>query len=272
MQNACQQIAGQNFLQTAKVSSAWKRVYQFVQSQDRFLQRQDNFGAKVKSTSRHPTTIASHETKILMGLANSCPGSLTQVVVETSTGSDQVAGIVVTPGLVTVGPHKSSCRVPVEITNNTDHTVVIPEKAVLASLKIAKDVIPPTATENTATTDCDDDFGNLFDLEATNLNAEQKRRTMDMLKKVSYVFARDQNDLGCAPDVEHEIHLSDSIPARQPCRRVPPGQLEEFKESIEQMLSSGVVCTPMLQAWDWVQFFTNCKMARNVFWRMVVYW
>ncbi|CAB4012589.1 ATP-dependent DNA helicase PIF1 [Paramuricea clavata] len=44
--NACQQIAGQNFLQTAKVSSAWKRVYQFVQSQDRFLQRQDSFGAK----------------------------------------------------------------------------------------------------------------------------------------------------------------------------------------------------------------------------------
>ncbi|CAB3989534.1 Hypothetical predicted protein, partial [Paramuricea clavata] len=63
--------------------------------------RQDSFGAKVKSTSRHPTTIAAHETKILMGLANSCPGSLTQVVVETSTGSDQVAGIVVTPGLVT---------------------------------------------------------------------------------------------------------------------------------------------------------------------------
>ena len=100
--NSCQQIAGLNFLQTAKVSSAWKRVYQFVQSQDRFLQRQDSFGAKVKSTSRHPTTIASHETKILMGLANSCPGSLTQAVVETSTGSDQVAGIVVTPGLVTV--------------------------------------------------------------------------------------------------------------------------------------------------------------------------
>jgi hypothetical protein len=35
--------------------------------------------------------------------------------------------------------------------------------------------------------------------------------------------------------------LSDSIQARQPCRRVPPGQLEEFKESIEQMLSSGVI-------------------------------
>ena len=174
--NACQQIAGQNFLQTAKVSSAWKRVYQFVQSQDRFLQRQDSFGAKVKSTSRHPTTIGSHETKIHMGLANSCPASLTKAVVETSTGSDQVAGIVVTAELVTVGPHKSSCRVPVEITNNTDHTVVIPAKATLASLKIAKDVITPTATENTGTTDCNDDFSNLFDLEATNLNAEHREQ------------------------------------------------------------------------------------------------
>jgi hypothetical protein len=27
-------------------------------------------------------------------------------------------------------------------------------------------------------------------------------------------------------------------------------------------------CTLMLQAWDWVQFFTNCKMARSMFWHM----
>ena len=197
--NACQQVAGQNFLQTAKVSSAWKRVYQFVQSQDRFCQRHDNLGAKLKSTRRHSTTIAAHETQILMGLANACPGSLTQAVVETNTGSDQVAGIVVTPGLLTLGPHKSSCRVPVEITNNTDQTIVIPAKAVLASLKIAKDVITP-ANENIATADCNDDFCSLFHLETTNLNAEQKRRTMDMLimDMMSHVFAKDQNDLGCA--------------------------------------------------------------------------
>ena len=84
-------------------------------------------------------------------------------------------------------------------------------------------------------------FDNLFDLDDTPLSAEQKERMLGILKRMSHVFARDQNDLGCAQAVEHKINFTDNVPSRQPCRRTPPGQLEEFKEAVENMSLSGVV-------------------------------
>ena len=84
-------------------------------------------------------------------------------------------------------------------------------------------------------------FDNLFDLDDTPLSAEQKERTLDILKRMSHVFARDQNDLGCAQAVEHTIHFTDIVPSKQPCRRALPGQLEEFKEAVKNMLYSGVI-------------------------------
>ena len=131
----CQRVAGQRFIETASISSKWKRVYQFIQSQERF-------------TNRHADGTVSEE---------------------------------------------------------------------------------------------GDDLSSLFDLDDTPMNTEQKERTFALLKKMSHVFARDQNDFGCAEAVEHEIHLTDNVPSREFCRRVPPGQLDEFKEAVEKMLSSGVI-------------------------------
>ena len=95
--------------------------------------------------------------------------------------------------------------------------------------------------ENGTVSEEGDDPSSLFDLDDTPLSTEQKGRTFALLKKMSHVFARYQNDLGCAEAVEHEIHLTDNVPSREFCRRVPPGQLDEFKEAVEKMLSSGVI-------------------------------
>ena len=78
-------------------------------------------------------------------------------------------------------------------------------------------------------------------MDYTPLNTEQKERTFALLKKMSHVFARDQNDLASAEVVGNEIHLTDNVPSREPYRRVPPGQLDEFKKAMERMLSSGVI-------------------------------
>ena len=131
----CQPVAGQRFIETANISSKWKRDYQFIQSQIRF-------------TNRHENGTVSEE---------------------------------------------------------------------------------------------GDDLISLFDLDDTPLNTEQKERTFALLKKMSHVFARDQNDLACAEAVENEIHLIDDVPSREPYRRVPPGQLDKFKEAVEKMLLSGVI-------------------------------
>jgi hypothetical protein len=49
------------------------------------------------------------------------------------------------------------------------------------------------------------------------------------------------NDLGCTEEIEHEIRLTDETPFRQPHRRVPQGQLEEFRMAVQDLLQSGVI-------------------------------
>ena len=51
--------------------------------------------------------------------------------------------------------------------------------------------------ENGTVSEEGDDLISLFDLDDTPLNTEQKERTFALLKKMSHVFARDQNDLAC---------------------------------------------------------------------------
>ena len=58
---------------------------------------------------------------------------------------------------------------------------------------------------------------------------------------MDYVFAKSNDDLGCTAEVQHEIKLTDDQPVKQPCRRVPPAQLDEFREAVEDMLEAGVI-------------------------------
>ena len=38
----CQRVAGQTYIETASISSKWKQVYQFIQSQIRFTNWHEN--------------------------------------------------------------------------------------------------------------------------------------------------------------------------------------------------------------------------------------
>ena len=58
---------------------------------------------------------------------------------------------------------------------------------------------------------------------------------------MSYVFAKSDHDLGCAEEIEHEIRLTDKIPVREPYRKVPQGQLEEFRTAMKDLLDPGVI-------------------------------
>ena len=41
--------------------------------------------------------------------------------------------------------------------------------------------------------------------------------------------------------VQHEINLMDDKPVKQSCRRVPPAQLDEFREAVKDRLEAGVI-------------------------------
>ena len=146
--------------------------------------------------------------------------------------------VAVTPSLVCLAPGKSTCKVPVEITNNSSFPVTLPPKIVIGELHIVSEVVPDESVPKKPSTQSDDCPVNL---EHAALTETQKRKVQTLLKEMDYVFAKGNNDLGRTVEVQHKIKLLDDKPVKQPCQRVPPGQLDEFQEAVKDMLEAGVI-------------------------------
>ena len=58
---------------------------------------------------------------------------------------------------------------------------------------------------------------------------------------MSHVFASSNRGLGWVNIVKHEIHLREELPFKELYRRVPPGQLEEFRDAIQDLLDTSVI-------------------------------
>ncbi|KAL0147914.1 hypothetical protein M9458_056791, partial [Cirrhinus mrigala] len=70
---------------------------------------------------------------------------------------------------------------------------------------------------------------------------EQQAELSDLLMQFSDVFALEDEDLGFTEKVQHEIHVTDDIPVKQPYRRIPPTQYKEVREHITKLLKKGVI-------------------------------
>ena len=55
------------------------------------------------------------------------------------------------------------------------------------------------------------------------------------------MFSKDSTDLGSTTEITHEIQLTDDILIRDPYRRVPPAQLDEFRIAVQDLLEAGVL-------------------------------
>ena len=69
-------------------------------------------------------------------------------------------------------------------------------------------------------------------LSDTDLNTEQKDKVADLFRKWSQIFSRGSTDLGFTDLVEHEIHLTDDKPFKDPPRHIAPGLFQEIKEHL----------------------------------------
>ena len=58
-----------------------------------------------------------------------------------STVSRLPPEVAVTPSLVCLGPGRSTCKVPVEITNNSGVPVTLPPKIVIGKLHVVSEVV-----------------------------------------------------------------------------------------------------------------------------------
>lgn len=158
-------------------SPAWTRAFNALKYHGKLFKEENANQLKVKSTSRRPIKIGSHEMVCVWGLARSIPGIPTKVNLESKECQDQSHGLVVTPSLVTLSPKGTKCPVPVEIsqiTNNISHPVILSPGETIATAYLAQGVVARDQGKSERTGPVDEQSEGVgVDLSDTPLTMEQ---------------------------------------------------------------------------------------------------
>lgn len=76
-------------------------------------------------------------------------------------------------------------------------------------------------------------------VDVSHSTAEQQDKVRKMLREESDVFAQNEWDTGCIPDLQMKIHLKDSIPVTKTYNSIPHHLYQEVKKHIQDLLSRG---------------------------------
>ena len=73
------------------------------------------------------------------------------------------------------------------------------------------------------------------------LNTDQLHEINKLLKKHVDIFSTGESDIGFCDRIKHRIDLIDETPFKQKTRRIPPAMINEVRQHIEQLLSTGII-------------------------------
>ena len=139
---------------------------------------------------------------------------------------------------------------PVRVCNMSAKTVTLQPKTsicdlhevkVLRSLPLGdKDSVKAHVNQHRAETEKPSHLDGV-DLSDTKLSPEQKQQASQFLNQWQHVFSKSPTDLGCTDLVQHEIHLENEQPFKEPYRRIPPALIQEVREHLKEMLEAGAI-------------------------------
>ena len=75
----------------------------------------------------------------------------------------------------------------------------------------------------------------------SKLTQGQTIQIKELLRKHKDIFAKDDSDIGRCNVIKHRIDLLDNTPFKQAHKRIPPNMIDEVRQHLEQLLSSGVI-------------------------------
>ena len=152
----------------------------------------------------------------------------------------------------------SSLKIPIQ--NPTDHDIVLSRRTLIGRLKSVSAVVPlpnvncklpnsqnsdsPSMQEfssekvQQSTAEIESDNW-LPPVDLTHLEPEQRAVVKKMLIEENTAFARDDNDIGSAEDLQMKINLMDTIPVQRTYTSLPKPLYKEVREHIEDMLVKG---------------------------------
>ena len=163
---------------------------------------------------------------------------------------------------VTTVKQGSTSQVKIDVTNTTNHDIVVRKHTVLESLQLIKSITPVevklaeksskekertvTATQSqvnamvkgTRERDNTNDDQFLPEVDLSGLTERQRQVVANMLKEECHSFARNDEDIGYIKDLELEINLTTNEPVQKNYVSVPRPLYPEVKQYIEDLLNN----------------------------------
>lgn len=188
------------------------------------------------------------------------------MVFEPCTMPQYPEGLDVFPSIVELLP-ETSTFVKIKVQNSTKHNIWLAPRTVLGSIEAVVNVVPiemNTAQKlpyqrNRNVTLCTNHVGATsseepgegcqsqqtqnrqwhppVDLE--HLDEKQKQIVRQMLFEESDVFARDEGDIGCVPELTLKVNLKDETPVQKSYNSIPKPLYKEVKDYVQKLLDRG---------------------------------
>eukprot|EP00794_Sanderia_malayensis_P004193 gene4193-4752_t len=219
---------------------------------------QDEHFGTVTITKRDCTVPKGQTIRITCRANYFAMDSKTPALFEPGESSNIPEGLQIRENLVVVNKGKS-CRLKAEVTNNSEHDIIIPKRTEIGQLQLVKSVTPievvekredrnsemshsgrDIPVEKSPETNTNRDKVPPFSL-GNNLSRKQKEIVMQMLREEEESFSKGDSDIGCAQDLQMELKLYDQTPVQHTYRSIPRHLYDEVKAYIEDLLNRGFI-------------------------------
>ena len=185
---------------------------------------------KFVRSPKKPTLVPAHSVITVQG-SGSNPLDKEDMIVEPIEGAPQ--GIILIQSLTRC----DRGTVNVGIANPTDFDVIIPSRAKIGLLQPARQTTVDLCVASTGTS-----LKGLINLDInSNLEETEKGALESLLQENQDIFACRDDELGCTDLLQHRITLSSDKPIAQPYRRIPPSQLQEVRDHLDDLLSRKII-------------------------------
>ncbi|KAL4008013.1 hypothetical protein ACER0C_001865 [Sarotherodon galilaeus] len=229
------------------LSCGYKVVFKIIEL--RRKQTTDNHQGVVKLQGKVPQVIPAGSTVVMEGVAlGRGLQDEKSVIVEYPSSSPLPGGLLLKAGLVDF-PQRQPHKLPVVISNESDHDVVLPAKCTIAEVSAYQTILlkehnktkqsePPQRTPETPSSQ---EPTITFNFGDSPVPLEWKQRITQQLSSMPEVFAQHDLDFGRTDQVRHHIKLSDDTPFKLRARPIHPRDIEAVRKHIQELLDAGVI-------------------------------
>jgi hypothetical protein len=234
----CKENFGQLYLQKASLHTPWYLAFRCIVVREKELKRNKHRVAVIRSAEQNNIHIGPNESINISGYTDKeLDYKPTCALLQESEESSLPNYLDIAPTVIHY-QYKKNGIIQVNISNLTSNTVTVSPKSILCELQPVS--VDESVYEKFEQQEKDAKIFEEVHIES-NLTKEQDTQIRELLLKHQEIFAKNDNDIGHCDRVKHRIDLIDDTPFKQPHRRIPPAMVDEVREHLENLLSSGII-------------------------------